>query len=283
MQLKPYIALLNFVDDNGVETPPSSERTGTGCKSVFGQMMKFDLAQGFPLLGWKKTYFKGVVAELLWFLRGNTNVKELQGQNVHIWDEWADKNGDLGPVYGAMWRNWQGIDQIKILIENLLTDPHSRRHVVSGWNPALLPDPSIPPHKNVSKGLQALPPCHTLWQVHVDVNNKMHLTMYQRSADLFLGVPFNIASYSLLLMMLAHRTGKDLGTFTWMGGDCHIYSSHQKQVEELLLRFVSSPSPKTPRVRLDYPSETALEDVRVEDIILSNYSPYPAILAPVSV
>lgn len=277
--MENYKNLVKHTLENGIATSPKEDRTGTGYLSVFGQSMKFDLAKSFPLVTLKRTFFRGVVEELLWFLRGETNINSLTEKGVNIWNEWADENGELGPVYGAMWRNWNGIDQISELVKNLKTDPHSRRHIVSGWNVEVLPNPSLSPQANVALGRQALPPCHTLWQVHVDSSNNLHLTLYQRSADLFLGVPFNIASYALLAMLLAHHTGKDLGELTWVGGDCHIYQNHLEQVAEMLSR---NPK-KLPTVTLSHSSSTPLDELDAQTILLENYEFHPTISAPVAV
>lgn len=256
-----------------------SDRTGTGTRSVFGRTMKFDLEHGFPLVTVKRTFFRGVVEELLWILRGETNIKGLQEKGVHIWDEWATKDGELGPVYGSQLRNFNGIDQLKECIRLIRYETGSRRNVVSMWNPAVLPDTSVSPVQNAANGLQALPPCHTLFQVKVDDEAKLHLQLYQRSADVFLGVPFNIASYSLLLMMLAHHTGYKPGTFTWVGGDCHIYSNHRDQTKEMLSRIPM----ELPTVKLNYDPKKPLWEVEASEIELVGYECHPAIRGEVAV
>lgn len=289
--MQNYLDLTKKILTEGIDY---GDRTKTGRRSIYGHSMKFDLADGFPLVTVKHTFFKGVAHELLWFLRGETNIKYLVDNGVHIWDEWATSKGELGPVYGKMWRDWPdfhydydrdaffqspGIDQIKELIENINKDPHSSRHVVSGWNPSLLPDPTMRASLNVQLGKQALPPCHTLWQVFVDGRGTMHMTLYQRSADVFLGVPFNIASYSLLLMMIAKLTGYKAGTFTWSGGDCHLYHNHIEQAELMLTRQPG----ELPSITLNYPDETALWDVQFEDILLEGYEPQAAIKGEVAI
>lgn len=277
--MKQYLDLIQEVYQDGVDLSPEGERTNTGTRSLFGKTMKFNLFQGFPLVTTKTTFWRGVVEELLWFLRGETNIHSLQEKGVHIWDEWANEEGDLGPVYGEMWRNFNGVDQITELVANLKSNPHSRRHVVSGWNPAILPDPNLTHAENVAAGKQALPPCHTLWQVIVDGNNHLHMMLYQRSADLFLGVPFNIASYSLLAKLLAHAAGVQAASFTWFGGDCHLYHNHFEQVDTLLER---NPLP-LPEVELGHPPSLPLEEVKFENIILLHYHHHPAIKAEVAV
>lgn len=275
--MKNYIDLCYDILAHGIDI--GTDRTGTGTRSVYGRMLKFNLSDGFPLVTVKRTYWKGVVEELLWFLRGETNIKSLQARNVHIWDEWATEEGELGPVYGSQWRNYEGIDQIAECVRLLKTEPYSRRNLVLAWNPPLLPTPKLSPKENVMAGFQALPPCHTMFQVNVDGEGFLHLQLYQRSADVFLGVPFNIASYSLLLMMLAHHTGYKPGTFTWFGGDCHLYKNHFEQTKEMLNRMPK----QRPTVRLNYPKETNLWDVKFEDIELVGYECHPAIKGEVSV
>ena len=247
---------------------PSTDRTGTGTLSYFGLQARYDLSEGFPLVTTKKLHLRSIIHELLWFLSGDTNIAYLKDNGVSIWDEWADENGDLGPVYGHQWRHWPGhkgeIDQIETLLEMIRTSPDSRRLIVSAWNPADVPD-------------MALPPCHTLWQVRI-LGDTLNLQLYQRSADMFLGVPFNIASYALLMVMLAHVTGYKPGTFVHAIGDAHIYSNHMDQVHEQLSR---DPRP-LPQVTLarDVPS---LFYFRYEDFIIDGYDPAPAIKAPVAV
>jgi thymidylate synthase len=264
-RVQQYHEALKTILEHGVE---STDRTGTGTLSYFGMQARYPLADGFPLVTTKKLHLRSIIHELLWFLSGDTNIGYLKENGVSIWDEWADENGDLGPVYGHQWRHWPSpageIDQIAELVEAIRTTPDSRRLIVSAWNPADVPD-------------MALPPCHTLWQVRI-AGNKLHLQLYQRSADMFLGVPFNIASYALLQVMLAHVTGYEPGDFIHTIGDAHIYSNHMEQVEKQLAR-----TPKAlPQLRLrrDVPSLFAF---KYEDFEILNYDPDPAIPAPVAV
>lgn len=243
---------------------PSSDRTGTGTISHFGLQCRYPLADGFPLVTTKKLHIKSIIHELLWFLQGDTNIRYLNDNGVTIWDEWADENGDLGPVYGRQWRDFGGVDQIETLLDMIRRSPDSRRLIVSAWNP-----PDVPQ--------MALPPCHTMWQVRI-LGGKLHLQLYQRSADMFLGVPFNIASYALLLVMLAHVTGYEPGDFIHSIGDAHIYSNHMEQVATQLAR---DPRP-LPTLRITRPV-TSLFDFRYEDFQITGYDPHPAIKAPVAV
>jgi len=243
---------------------PSSDRTGTGTISHFGLQCRYPLADGFPLVTTKKLHIKSIIHELLWFLQGDTNIRYLNDNGVTIWDEWADGNGDLGPVYGRQWRDFGGVDQIETLLDMIRRSPDSRRLIVSAWNP-----PDVPQ--------MALPPCHTMWQVRI-LGGKLHLQLYQRSADMFLGVPFNIASYALLLVMLAHVTGYEPGDFIHSIGDAHIYSNHMEQVATQLAR---DPRP-LPSLRITRPV-TSLFDFRYEDFEITGYDPHPAIKAPVAV
>ena len=261
--MKQYLDLLQDILDNGVD---KMDRTGTGTRSVFGRQMRFDLSQGFPLVTTKKVHLKSIIYELLWFLKGDTNVHYLQEHGVSIWDEWARENGDLGPVYGAQWRNWNGvgIDQIKNVVETLKKNPNDRRMIVSAWNPEQLPD-------------MALPPCHMMFQFYV-ANNKLSCMMYQRSCDTFLGVPFNIASYALLTQMIAHVCGLELGEFVHTLGDTHIYLNHFDQVKEQLSREPRSLPKMLIKRKVD-----SIDDFRYEDFELINYDPWPAIKAPVAV
>lgn len=249
-----------------------SDRTGTGTISLFGQQMRFDLSEGFPLLTTKRVFFKGIAYELLWFLKGSGNVRWLQEHNVHIWDEWADENGDLGPVYGVQWRSWPAptpsdpnrtIDQISNVLELIRTQPDSRRMVVTAWNPAEVEQ-------------MALPPCHALFQFYV-ANGKLSCQLYQRSCDMFLGVPFNIASYSLLTMMMAQQAGLEPGEFVWTGGDCHIYDNHVDQVLEQLSR---EPYPY-PTMKLH--KADSLFEYDYGDFEIVDYRYYPTIKAPIAV
>jgi thymidylate synthase len=263
---RPYLDLLAEVLQGGA---PKSDRTGTGTLSVFGRQLRFDLAQGFPLLTTKKLHLKSIVLELLWFLRGDTNVKWLQERGVSIWDEWADANGELGPVYGYQWRHWRTpaggeIDQIRNVVESIRSKPDSRRHLVSAWNPA-----------DVDR--MALPPCHALFQFYV-AGGRLSCQMYQRSADLFLGVPFNIASYALLTLMMAQVTGLKPAEFVLTLGDAHLYLNHLEQAREQLSR---SPRP-FPRMKLN-PAVTDVFGFAYEDFTLEGYDPHPAIKAPIAV
>lgn len=264
--MKEYHDLLNLVLDYG---RPKTDRTGTGTLSVFGAQTRFNLRETFPLLTTKKVHFKSVVYELLWFLRGETNVHWLREHGVTIWDEWADENGDLGRVYGAQWRDWRkpdggSIDQIGQVVENIRKNPDSRRHIVSGWNPAEVDS-------------MALPPCHAMFQFFV-LDGELSCQLYQRSADLFLGVPFNIASYSLLTLMVAQICGLKPGEFVHTFGDLHLYNNHLDQAREQLSR---EPRP-LPRVELN-PKVRELNDFTYEDIQLLDYHPYPPIKAPIAV
>ncbi|WP_343502064.1 thymidylate synthase [Alloyangia pacifica] len=276
--MRQYLDALRTVRDLGTR---STDRTGTGTISYFGMQCRYPLAEGFPLVTTKKLHLRSIIHELLWFLAGDTNIKYLKDNGVSIWDEWADENGDLGPVYGHQWRHFPTIreeigddgatrlllgevDQIAQLVEMIKTSPDSRRLIVSAWNPGEI-------------GQMALPPCHTLWQVRI-IGGKLHLQLYQRSADMFLGVPFNIASYALLTVMLAHVTGYEPGDFIHSIGDAHIYLNHLEQVETQLAR--TPHALPTLRLARDVPS---LFDFRFEDFIIENYAPEPAIKAPVAV
>jgi len=265
------------------------DRTGTGTKSVFGYQMRFDLSEGFPMVTTKKLHLKSIIHELLWFLTGDTNIKYLKENGVNIWNSWADKNGDLGPVYGHQWRNWNSeeIDQIKDIVETLKTNPNSRRMMVSAWNPSVLPDTSKPFAETVANGKAALPPCHAFFQFYVappkegegpDAKPKLSLQLYQRSADIFLGVPFNIASYALLTMMIAQVCDYDAGDFIHTFGDAHIYSNHYEQVELQLTR-----EPKDLPVMKINPEVTDIFGFKFEDFRLENYHPHPHIKGQVAV
>jgi thymidylate synthase len=264
--MKPYLDLMRHVLDRGHR---KTDRTGTGTLSTFGWQMRFDLAAGFPLLTTKKVHFKSIAYELLWFLKGDTNVRWLQEHGVSIWDEWADANGELGPVYGSQWRSWpsadgSAIDQIAQVVESIRTRPDSRRHVVTAWNPAEI-------------GKMKLPPCHVLFQFYV-AEGRLSCQMYQRSADIFLGVPFNIASYALLTLMVSQVCGLQPGEFVLALGDAHLYLNHVDQAREQLSR-----SPRQlPRVRLN-PAVKEIFGFRYEDFSLEGYEPYPAIKAPIAV
>lgn len=277
--MKAYLDLMQHVRDNGVE---KSDRTGTGTKSVFGYQMRFDLAKGFPLVTTKKCHLKSIVHELLWFIKGESNIAYLSENGVKIWDAWATENGELGPVYGVQWRNWpstngETIDQLAQLIHDLKTNPDSRRHIITAWNPALLPDTSISPSENAEQGKQALPPCHTLFQFYV-LNGKLSCQLYQRSADIFLGVPFNIASYALLTMMVADQCGLGYGEFIHTFGDAHIYTNHIEQVQQQLKRdFRPLPNLSIKK------NIHSIYDYVYDDFILDNYNPHSHIKAKVAI
>jgi thymidylate synthase len=264
--MRQYLDLLADVLENGTDRP---DRTGTGTRSVFGRQVRFDLSQGFPLLTTKKLHVKSIIFELLWFLRGDTNVRWLQERGVRIWDEWADQNGDLGPVYGSQWRSWPDgkggtIDQIANVVRSISTKPDSRRHIVTAWNPAEVEE-------------MALPPCHCLFQFYA-ANGRLSLQLYQRSADIFLGVPFNIASYALLLKMMAQVTNLEAGEFVHSFGDIHLYANHFDQAREQLGREPRS----LPRVTLN-PERSSIFDFEYEDFLVTGYDPHPQIKAPVAV
>jgi thymidylate synthase len=264
--MRQYLDLLADVMKNGTDRP---DRTGTGTRSVFGRQLRFDLSRGFPLLTTKKVHLKSVIYELLWFLRGDTNVRWLQERGVRIWDEWADENGDLGPVYGSQWRSWPDghggtIDQIANVVRSIRTNPASRRHIVSAWNPAEVDD-------------MALPPCHCLFQFYA-ADGKLSCQLYQRSADIFLGVPFNIASYALLTHMVAQVTGLQAGEFVHSFGDLHLYANHVEQANEQLRREPRTP----PRLTLN-PDRTSIFEFEYEDVLITGYDPHPAIRAKVAV
>jgi thymidylate synthase len=277
--MQQYLDLMRHVRDKGVE---KGDRTGTGTRSVFGHQMRFDLAAGFPLVTTKKVHLKSIIHELLWFLKGDTNTQYLRDNGVSIWDEWATDSGDLGPVYGYQWRTWPlpsggAIDQITDVIEQLRSRPDSRRLIVSAWNPAQLPDESISPQANVEQGRMALAPCHTFFQFYV-ADGKLSCQLYQRSADIFLGVPFNIASYALLTMMVAQVTGLQPGEFIHTLGDAHLYLNHLEQVDKQLAR---EPKP-LPKMTLN----SKVSDVFAfdyEDFELEGYEPYPGIAAPIAI
>ena len=264
--MKQYLDLLNKITQEGTL---KHDRTGVGTKSIFGYQMRFDLSKGFPLLTTKKVHLKSIIYELLWFIKGDTNIKYLHDHKVTIWDEWADENGDLGPVYGHQWRSWAGadgksIDQLSEVINSLKNNPDSRRHIVSAWNVS-----------EVSK--MALPPCHTLFQFYV-ADGKLSCQLYQRSADVFLGVPFNIASYALLTMMIAQECGYGLGDFVHTLGDAHIYTNHFEQVQTQLER-----EPRELPVMKLNPEVKSVFDFDYEDFTLEGYDPHPLIKAPIAV
>ncbi len=274
--MKQYHDLLKHVLENGSQ---KGDRTGTGTKSVFGYQMRFDLSEGFPMVTTKKLHLKSIIHELLWFLKGDTNIEYLKENGVRIWNEWADDNGDLGPVYGHQWRNWnsEGIDQIKEVVETLKNNPNSRRMLVSAWNPSVLPDTSVSFSENVANGKAALPPCHAFFQFYV-ADGKLSCQLYQRSADIFLGVPFNIASYALLTMMMAQVCGYKPGDFVHTFGDAHIYSNHMEQVE---LQLSREPRP-LPTMKIN-PEIKDIFGFKFEDFNLENYNPHPGIKAKVAV
>ena len=264
--MQVYLDLISRILKDGVA---QEDRTGTGTLSVFGHQMRFDLSKGFPLVTTKKLHLRSIIIELLWFLRGDTNIAWLKENKVSIWDEWADENGDLGPVYGKQWRDWIGpdgrhFDQIAALIQMINTNPGSRRQIVSAWNPADIGD-------------MALPPCHLLFQTYV-ANGRLSLQLYQRSCDVFLGVPFNIASYALLTHILAQQCGLEAGEFVWTGGDCHLYSNHLDQAR---LQLTRDPRP-LPRLAI-HRRPDAIDDYRYEDFEILDYDPHPHISAPVAV
>ncbi len=264
--MKQYLDLLEHVLHHGTV---KDDRTGTGTRSVFGWQMRFDLAEGFPLVTTKKIHTRSIFHELLWFLRGETNISYLKKNGVSIWDEWADENGELGPVYGSQWRSWKTtdgrtVDQITHLINGIKNNPDSRRHIVSAWNVGEVDQ-------------MALPPCHTMFQFYV-ADNKLSCQLYQRSADIFLGVPFNIASYALLTMMIAQTAGLEVGDFVHTFGDAHLYSNHIEQTNEQLTREIRA----LPKVKLN-PAITSVFDFTYDDIELIGYEPHPHIKAPVAV
>ena len=274
--MKQYLDLIHHVVKNGVE---KSDRTGTGTKSVFGYQMRFDLSEGFPMVTTKKLHTKSIIYELLWFLNGDTNIDYLKNNGVKIWDDWADENGDLGPVYGFQWRNWNNdnIDQISELIECIKNNPDSRRMLISAWNPSVLPDTSKSFSENVRNGKAALPPCHAFFQFYVS-ENKLSCQLYQRSADIFLGVPFNIASYALLTHMIAHVCNLKVGDFVHTFGDAHIYNNH---IDQINLQLSRKPR-KLPSLKIKRKVESIF-DFKFEDFEIINYNPHPHIKGLVSV
>lgn len=277
--MKQYLDLLQHIMDNGVQ---KGDRTGTGTLSVFGYQMRFDLQKGFPLVTTKKLHIRSIVHELLWFLSGDTNIQYLKDNQVRIWDEWATESGDLGPLYGKQWVAWQSpngevINQIEQVIDTLKTNPNSRRMIVTAWNPADLPDESVSPQQNVENGKMALATCHAFFQFYV-ANNKLSCQLYQRSADTFLGVPFNIASYALLVHMIAQQTGYEVGEFVWTGGDVHLYNN---TLEQAKLQLTRDPLPLPGLVIKRKPD--SIFDYQFEDFEIVNYQSHPHIKAQVSV
>lgn len=274
--MQQYLDLIRHIKAHGVT---KTDRTGTGTQSVFGYQMRFDLSKGFPMVTTKKLHLKSIIYELLWFLNGDTNIGYLQEHGVRIWNEWADEKGDLGPVYGHQWRNWNSeeIDQIKDIIHTLKTNPDSRRMLVSAWNPSVLPDTSKSFAENVANNKAALPPCHAFFQFYV-ADGKLSCQLYQRSADVFLGVPFNIASYALLTMMMAQVCDLEVGDFVHTFGDAHIYSNHKEQIELQLSR-----SPRSlPTMKIN-PKVKDLFAFTFEDFELLDYDPHPLIKGAVAV
>ncbi len=274
--MKQYLDLIQHVIDHGIT---KEDRTGTGTKSVFGYQMRFDLNDGFPMVTTKKLHLKSIIYELLWFLKGETNIGYLKENGVKIWDAWANEDGDLGPVYGYQWRNWNGdgIDQIKELVETIKNNPDSRRMIVSAWNPSVMPDTSVSFAENVANGKAALPPCHAFFQFYVS-DGKLSCQLYQRSADIFLGVPFNIASYALFTMMLAQVTGLEYGDFIHTFGDAHIYNNHMEQIN---LQLSRDPKP-LPKMVIN-PDIKNIFDFSFNDFNLVSYEPHPHIRGIVSV
>lgn len=279
--MQQYLDLLRDVRDNGTD---KGDRTGVGTRSVFGRQLRFDLQQGFPLLTTKKVHLRSIICELIWFLQGSCDNNWLQERGVSIWNEWALENGDLGPIYGKQWRSWacpdgSTIDQISEVVEMIRRKPDSRRLLVNAWNPADLPDESLSPQENVRRGRAALPPCHTLFQFYV-ADGKLSCQLYQRSADLFLGVPFNIASYALLTHMIAQQCDLEVGDFVHTFGDCHLYQNHltDEIVEEQLRR-----TPRAlPKLLIKRRPESVF-DYNFDDFEFAGYEPHPAIKAPIAI
>ena len=274
--MKQYLDLIKHVSENGIL---KEDRTGTGTKSVFGYQMRLDLSKGFPMLTTKKLHLKSIIHELLWFLKGDTNIEYLQKHNVKIWDAWANEDGDLGPVYGHQWRNWnsEGIDQISEVIETIKTNPDSRRMLISAWNPSVLPDTSVSFTENVANNKAALPPCHAFFQFYV-TDGKLSCQLYQRSADIFLGVPFNIASYALFTMMMAQVCDLKPGDFIHTFGDAHIYSNHSEQIKLQLSR-----EPRELPKMIINPKIKSIFDFTFDDFTLVDYNPHPHIKGAVSI
>ena len=274
--MQQYLDLIRHIKANGIS---KTDRTGTGTQSVFGYQMRFDLSKGFPMVTTKKLHLKSIIHELLWFLKGDTNIAYLKENGVRIWNEWADEEGNLGPVYGHQWRNWnsEGLDQIKEVVNTIKTNPDSRRMLVSAWNPSVLPDTSASFAENVANNKAALPPCHAFFQFYV-ADGKLSCQLYQRSADVFLGVPFNIASYALLTIMMAQVCDLEAGDFVHTFGDAHIYSNHKEQIELQLSR-----TPKTlPTMKIN-PAIKDLFGFTYDDFELIDYDPHPLIKGSVAI
>jgi thymidylate synthase len=274
--MQNYLELLQLIKDKGTD---KSDRTGTGTRSIFGHQMRFDLAEGFPMVTTKKLHLKSIIHELLWFIAGDTNIKYLNDNGVKIWDAWANEKGELGPVYGAQWRNWnnEGIDQLQMVIDQIKTNPDNRRIMVSAWNPSVMPDTSLSFEENVANGKAALPPCHSFFQFYV-ANGKLSCQLYQRSADVFLGVPFNIASYALFTMMVAQVCDLKAGDFIHTFGDVHMYNNHKEQID---LQLSREPKP-LPQMKIN-PAIKSIFDFKYEDFELVNYEYHPHIKGQVSV
>ncbi len=274
--MRAYLDLLQDILENGNQ---KGDRTGTGTISVFGRQMRFNLSEGFPMVTTKKLHLKSIIHELLWFIKGDTNIKYLQDNGVKIWDAWADENGDLGPVYGAQWRNWngEGIDQLANVVDQLKHNPNNRRIIISAWNPSVMPDTSISFSENVANGKAALPPCHAFIQFYV-ADGKLSCQLYQRSADVFLGVPFNIASYALFTMMLAQVCDLGLGEFVHSFGDVHLYNNH---IEQAKLQLTRDPKP-LPKMKINI-NVRDIDQFTFDDFELLNYEYHPHIKGAVSV
>ena len=279
--MQAYLDLMQDVVDNGVDR---GDRTGVGTRSVFGRQMRFDLSEGFPLVTTKKVHLKSIIYELLWFLKGSTDNNWLSERGVSIWDEWATADGDLGPIYGKQWRSWVGqdgtvVDQISDLITQIKTKPNSRRLIISAWNPTELPDESSSPQENVREGRMALAPCHCLFQFYVE-KGRLSCQLYQRSADLFLGVPFNIASYALLTHMIAQQCDLDVGDFVHTFGDCHLYSNHL--TDEIVYEQLGRKPRALPKLNIKRKPDSIF-DYEFEDFEVLDYDPYPGIRAPIAI
>ncbi len=279
--MQAYLDLMQDVVDNGVDR---GDRTGVGTRSVFGRQIRFDLSEGFPLVTTKKVHLKSIIYELLWFLKGSTDNNWLSERGVSIWDEWATEDGDLGPIYGKQWRSWAGqdgfvVDQISDLITQIKTKPNSRRLIISAWNPTELPDESISPQENVREGRMALAPCHCLFQFYVE-NGRLSCQLYQRSADLFLGVPFNIASYALLTHMIAQQCDLDVGDFVHTFGDCHLYSNHL--TDEIVYEQLGRTPRALPKLNIKRKPDSIF-DYEFEDFDVLDYDPYSGIRAPIAI